>query len=715
MAWLNYNLQEPDYWADILTQEDLDYIFSNENWVASNDKEWLNLPCSFDIETSAWVDKSGKEHTCMYIWQMGIDGHIIFGRSYPELINTIKQIKQCLQLNSKKLIKFYVHNLGYEFQFIHRHFNFNKVFSIEPRSPIYAIDSNLGVAFFCSLKLSGGYSLENVGKKLLHKYPVEKLSGSLNYSLIRHQKTPLTANELAYCRNDVLVLNSYIQEKIESDGDIVSIPLTNTGYVRKYTRQLTIKQSYEYRNIINNLKINDEQEYIQLKRAFAGGFVHSSLQHTNKTLELVSSYDIKSSYPSTICLDADYPMSPFELIGDVQSTSELEYYLENYCCIFDIYFHNIRSCTGIETILTSSLERVEHVGSTLNNGKIISAREYIATITNIDYRSIQLFYEWDYAQVTNLRISKPGRLPREFVYSVLQLFNSKTKLDGVPGKEAEYMVSKNMLNSDYGMMVTNIIRIAHLYSNGIWKKELPNIEEQLNDYNNSFNRFLSYAWGVFVTSHARWNLFHAIYAMGEDYVYSDTDSVKILNYNSHKKYFEDYNQEILRKTLLAANELELPLHLFMPRSPSGEIKKLGTFEYEGTYELFKTLGAKRYCLLQNNNFKITVAGLNKFKPIPYIIKQACPWITDIETQKDSIDWNRVFDEFRNNLYIPPEYTGKLTSKYFDTPRAGIVKDYLGNTSTYSELSATYLGPCPFTLSLTKDYSNLLEGHQLKQI
>lgn len=64
-----------------------------------------------------------------------------------------------------------------------------KGFSIDLRKPIYGITEN-GIEFRCSYLLSG-YSLAKLGEQL-HKYKCEKLVGDLDYSLLRHSKTPLT-------------------------------------------------------------------------------------------------------------------------------------------------------------------------------------------------------------------------------------------------------------------------------------------------------------------------------------------------------------------------------------------------------------------------------------------------------------------------------------------------------------------------------------------
>ena len=139
-----------------------------------------------------------------------------------------------LDLSENRRLIVYVHNLPYEWQFIRKHFSWDKVFFLEDRKPVKARIG--GIEFRCSLKLSGGKSLQNVGKDL-QKHKMEKKVGDLDYNLIRTALTPLTEKELGYCEYDIRVLNAYSEEKIEQDGGIDRIPLTNTGYVREYCRR----------------------------------------------------------------------------------------------------------------------------------------------------------------------------------------------------------------------------------------------------------------------------------------------------------------------------------------------------------------------------------------------------------------------------------------------------------------------------------------------
>ena len=131
----------------------------------------------------------------MYIWQLAINGRVVIGREWSEFLCAVNTIVERLELYKNKRIIIYVHNLAFEFQFIRKMFEWQKVFAIDNRKPIYAITKQ-GVEFRCSYILTN-YSLAKLGEQL-HKYKVSKLVGDLDYNLIRTPKTPLTEKEMQY-------------------------------------------------------------------------------------------------------------------------------------------------------------------------------------------------------------------------------------------------------------------------------------------------------------------------------------------------------------------------------------------------------------------------------------------------------------------------------------------------------------------------------------
>ena len=675
--------------------------------VEDNRVFYYNCPASFDIETSSFYNEDGEKRACMYIWQMGFNGTVIYGRTWEEWLNCLEQLVDYLQLDETHRLIIYVHNLGYEFQFIRKFFDWDKVFAIKQRRPVYALCK--GLEFRCSLFLSN-YALAYIGDNLLHKYPVKKLVGDLDYSKLRHSKTPLTEQELAYCINDVKVVMSYIQEKIEQDGDITKIPLTNTGYVRNYCRKECFFEGIpeddeegrkrvlmNYRAIMKSLQIESKEEYEQMQRAFMGGFTHASALYSGKTMYDVGSADLTSSYPYAMVAQY-YPMTKGEFIGKVEDDKLFNYYLNKYCCLFDIEFTNLKPSEEYENPLSYS--RCKITGNYIvNNGRVVSADKMITTLTELDFDTVQKFYTWDSIKVFNMRIYQRGYLPRALIIAVLDLYEKKTSLKGIEGKEIEYLVSKNMINAAFGMMVTAVVRDEYKYADE-WFKELADADSQLADYNKNFNRFLYYGWGVWVTAHARHNLFSAIYEFKNDYVYADTDSIKGINFDDHAQYFTNYNNKVFSDLLKMCNHYKIPFSKCKPKTKNGVEKLIGVWDMEDGYEMFKTVGAKRYIYVERNGkLNLTVSGLNK--------KHAVPWL--LEEYNGDIDL--IFERFGEGFFVPAGHTGKMSLTYIEDETYGTLVDYQGNVGVYNELSSVHMEAQSYFMSLVGDYIKYLNGVQ----
>ncbi len=705
---IKYRLESPIYKPDDILDV-LDMSVNEEMLVTSNSKErrkakvrLFNVPASFDIETTSFY-YNGEKAAIMYQWTFGINGNVIIGRTWDELTKMLKRIASHLGLSGTKRLVIYVHNLSFEFQFLRKRLLWEKVFSIDARKPVYAITTS-GLEFRCSYLLSG-YSLEKLGDEL-QRYKVSKMVGDLDYSLIRHAETPLTDIELKYCENDVRVVMSYIQECIENDGNISKIPITKTGYVRNYCRNACLYQGRdhkknthkfkEYRSLMKTLTL-EPAEYEQLKRAFQGGFTHANAYYTGEILEQVASYDFTSSYPY-VMISERFPMSKGKLVngnGQLHSADEFNSYLKRYCCLFDIKFYNIMARVPQENPISYS--RCFDVQKAVsNNGRIVQASMIATTLTEQDFMVIRYFYTWERVEIANFRVYERGYLPTDFIKAVLKLYSDKTTLKGVEGKEVEYLLGKGMLNATYGMMVTDICRDNNIYTPfDKWECESPDVEEAIADYNKAVKRFLFYPWGVWVTVYARRNLFTGIVEFGNDYVYSDTDSVKVLNYEKHTQYIEEYNQQCKKKLEAACAFHKIPFSAVEPETIKGEKKLLGVWDFEGVYSRFKTLGAKRYMVEHDGKISLTVSGVNKKYAIPYLL--------------DTYGPDGIFQAFDNYLTIPAEHTGKNTHTYIDDEIKGTLVDYQGNELEFHEMSGTHLEPAEYSLSLTQAYINYLRG------
>jgi len=582
------------------------------------------------------------------------------------------------------------------------------VFAVDERKPIKAL-CTYDIEFRDSYILSG-LNLEKTAKNLV-SHKVEKQVGSLDYELIRTPKTELTDQELLYCVDDVKIVCAYISEQIDQYGNISRIPLTNTGRVRKlvsyncfYTSKSHKKSSgskyKKYRKLMKDLTIKDEEEYNMLQRAFQGGYTHASALHAGKTLHNVHSYDFTSSYP-TVMLSELYPMSRSVKLKP-RSLKELDQMCKRYCLVFNVEFIGITQKIDQETYLSES-KCFNVKEKIVNNGRIVKADQLQTTITNVDWDIIKACYTWERLKIGKVIGYYKGYLPKPIIDSILDLYQKKTTLKNVKGKEAEYLNSKGMLNSIYGMSVTNIVQDLNTFDNEKgWYNEPANVADQIEKYNESSKRFLYYPWGVFVTAYARRNLWSGILACGSDYCYSDTDSIKCLNMDQHQDYIKKYNDQLQRKLKRMTDHYNIDTNLLSPKTIQGKVKPIGLWDNEGIYTTFKTLGAKRYITFQDNELHSTIAGLSKKNGIKYMYEKS-----------GSIDG--VFKMFTNDLFIPASYTGKNTHTYIDDPMHYMIKDFKGEQCEIKTPSGVHLGKCEFTLSLSQQYISFLKHFENGEI
>ena len=698
-------------YVDEIKNIDLDNIFNSAKIIRTNKQvRYYNLACSFDIESTSYM-QDDKKTAFMYIWMFQVENLAVYGRTWQEYQNFMFRLSNRYHLNADKRLIIYIHNLSFEFQFMKDYFMWDNVFAVDERKPIKALTLS-GMEYKDSYILAG-YSLASVAKNLV-SHTIEKLTGDLDYSLIRTWKTPMSEQELAYCEYDVRIVVFYIQEQIEQYGDITKIPLTNTGRVRNevrnncyYTSKNHRKSSTgkykRYRKLMNELTLTAD-EYKQLKRAFQGGFTHANGNHSGKLLKNVSSIDFTSSYPA-VMVSEKFPMSkPFKL--EIHSMEQLRVAMKKYSLVFEIRLEGLESKFYSESYLSES--KCRHIEKPIiNNGRIFSADSLETTITEIDFSILEQCYSWENMGVTNVTAFYKDYLPKSIIESILKFYKDKTQLKNVEGSEVEYMRSKGMLNSVYGMSVTDIVQDESIFENGEWFSEMPDFDEKIEKNNKSTKRFLYYPWGVFVTAYARRNLWTGILEFDEDYIYSDTDSIKCLNYENHIDYIKNYNQLVTKKVNQMAEHYQLSEELFRPKTIEGKEKPIGVWDFEGTYDRFKTLGAKRYLVEESGQLEMTVAGLSKQNGINYMIEQC------------NNDFEQVFEMFNDELYIPSERTGKMTHTYCDEHLKLFVTDYKGNQEEVYTKGGVHLEPCDFTLSISKEYGKflnmLMQGYLFKGV
>ena len=672
---------------------------------------YYNLPCAFDIETTNINDDPKNRMAFPYHMQLMIGTYFIRCRTIDELGQVFSKLQQHYGLDGTHRLIMYVHNLPFEFQFIRCYFHFCDCMSKSQRQVYKVFFDQFGIEMRDSYALSG-MSLAKTAENLTwpEHSSIRKLKGDLDYRPVRFPSTKLTDAEIGYCFYDVKIICCYIEEQIKMyHGDITRIPLTNTGRVRRFVRnhcfhweksKKTGKKYCPYKGMIRRLTL-EPLEYGYLKQAFLGGYTHANAMYSTKMLKDVHSIDFTSSYP-TVMMSEQYPMSKGAFIDNLNITSYDDFvkFLNDRLAVVEVELWDIETKPEVPDDYLSDSRVREKQDVIQNNGRIHKAAYVKEILTNIDLEMVVKAYSFTSIKITSGWFYYKNYLPREIIECILEFYEKKTTLKGVKGKEAEYLLKKGMLNSLYGMCVTDICKDEEncTFEKGWWTVSSEGNEAVLIDkYNKDPNRFLSYAWGVFITAYARRNLFTGIMSMGKDYVYCDTDSIKFLNMDAHKAYIEDYNRNIIRKCTECLNSHGLDPAMLAPKNQKGVEKQIGIWDYEGRYDYFKTLGCKRYLTYKDGEYDLTCAGLPTKAGLDALLA-------------DGTDIQQVFGKFNQTFDVPVGDADKLGHCYRDTSfeYSGVDKNGKYDRITYR--SCCVLFDISFTVTFAELYQLYLDNY-----
>ena len=628
----------------------------------NNSRIYKDLICAFDIETTN--DRESVQ-AFMYIWQFQINNITVMGRTWEEFIRLMQNISA--ELKTDEYVVIFVHNLSFEFQFLRGIYNFNKeeVFAIDSRKVLKCEMFN-HLEFRCSY-LQTNMSLGEFTKKM--GVQDAKLSGEdFDYTKARYPWTPLTDLELQYCINDVkgLVEAMRVQMDLEQDT-FYTLPLTSTGYVRRDVK--AAMRHYNRQDLKDMLP--DYNVFCMLREAFRGGNTHANRYYADVILKDVHSNDYASSYPN-VQINCRFPMSPWLREDGMDLDRCLrKIYKHKRACLMRVKLFDVKlkdPMWGAPYLAKAKCRNVQHCEN--DNGRILSADYLETTLTDIDFKIILDEYDFSWIEFTDFYHCRYGLLPKQLRETVLEYFRRKTELKGVEGQELYYMKSKNKLNSVYGMSVQSPVKQSIDFENDFILRQDP--ETELLDSANK-RAFMSYAWGVWTTAHARAELEEAIKMCGDRFVYCDTDSVKYLG-DIDFSAFNDKKRRRSEENGAAATD------------PKGIRHYLGVMEHDADYIEFATMGAKKYAYrYPDGKLGITIAGVNKRKGA------------------EELEAAGGLKAFKEGFVF--KKAGGTESIYNDDPE---VKYIIKEGRKIIITSNLYIKDSEYTLGVTADYARILQ-------
>ena len=672
--------------------------------VKKNDIYYYKLYMGFDIETSNVtkevhrLTKTGriskitdtKHMAFMYHWQIALasddTAHVFMGRYWSEFERLMQLLTVHYKLDFNKRIICWIANTSFEFQFIRKRFEWDPddLFAREERHPMKFRTG--GWEFHEALTISGG----NLAQLAKDYTTTQKLKGDLDYSIFRSGKTPLKEgkngepDEKGYCVNDVVILSEW--SKYIFDTYIIpdrKIPLTKTGLLRaecraELMRMLGPDGARQYMQLIREAFPDQDEYEFWFRYFFRGGYVHSNILMTGVVIKKVKGKDRTSSYPAEMLLKLNhYPITPFK----AEEFSEEA--LNTKCCIMMIRFKNIRRRWSHSIESKSKAIELEHSKKypiVIDNGRIAQAGTLTVMLNELDFEVYKRFYIWDDMEVLSFETSERGPLPI-FIRKVLAKYYKQKATLKKSGKSdtVEYVIAKQKVNSFFGMMVTRIELDKITYEEDDWKI----LEKDLDFEDEIKSQFLLPQWGIWVTSLARYELLiptaDITEAIGDGrgkngagVIYNDTDSIKVYDPTGEaEKIIEAYNRR--QAELIEAAGLKDPA-----------FNDLGMYDHEGTYDRFKTLGAKRYLTEEHGKIKATIAGL--------------PKASILNVEGDPFE---AFDA--DGMLIDAEISLKNGISYIDEPTTYTAPD----GEIMSELTSAGIFDMQFKMNLDKIYYTLV--------
>lgn len=627
--------------------------------------------CAFDIETTAYME-DGEEKRAMFCWQFSYDNQALcFGRTAEELQRFFLALSNRIP---GYIINIAVHNLSYEFNFLYQ--IFAEVFG--PAKTFFLDTRRIAKMQFDNLNFIDTFilcpmSLDRISIDYDLKF--KKATGDIDYNKRFSVEDPLTAEELNYCLMDVLSLCEYYKKEMTLRGyNPATMPMTKTALVRTPLRKASrnaMRGRTKYQDWIRRIQ-NPYNVFLLLERGFQGGYTAINEGFRNRTIfDDIRCRDFTSSYPAWMLGVAGsyFPITAYSLLSEALDLSDPANYqlfikaLKNRCCLFEVEFVNIRmKADKVSPIISGS--KCDILEDDFRyNGKIVAARRLKKVVNEVEFMDILNFYEYDTIAIGSFYIAKRGDLPEHIRDMILKLFRDKTQLKGINGKELEYLLAKADLNSIYGMMAMNPVReILELNLEEMRSEPEPiTPENRRNLYNKTMksrNTFLSYAWGMYVTTWARHHLFEAMEICGENWLYSDTDSVYYISTPEIESKFKEFNERITKVSFKAKNEI------------TGQESTLGEMTPDGNYLAFRGLGAKKYALIKpDGSLKLTVAGVPK--------------------NKNSAGSLQSIDDFKAGHIFAGTVTGKLRPEYHIAPiHYAEVNGVMTKTASYINLIPT---------------------------
>lgn len=620
---------------------------------------YCNEFITLDTETSHCIIDD-KEYTWITSIQVLWNGEYFLFRKPSELINFYLRLIDDLKLDTYHRVVTIIHNASYDLSFLIPYFQKYLPFQND-RNGIYDGIHKIktyrqGPLEFRDTYILSGVSLEKWCKDLNTEH--QKKVGLYDYNKILYQDSELNEDEKEYDKFDVLALYDCYKKQMSLENDTVaSVPITSTGYLRRYCRKAT-RSDKQYRNRYFNPTCLWLEAYKMCISSYAGGYTHNNRFLKGMTIYrgqtwytyfgvkdfVIGHRDFRSHYPSQMRVSL-LPFGRVSLLYDKMLSPTTKFKIEDVLALWPKY-------SSISTIIIKSVklrdkkismpfmqrskmivyyedEEGKEIPTKIvqDNGRIITFNGLAKM--DIDNHTLEILHEqYDMnIQIVKILTFENCYMPACLVAVIDYFFKRKDDLKReVKRCEKEYgefdqrtidakinlQRAKALLNGLYGMFATNPvhddididfskIKLEEIFSIKKCTSD-EEIEEKLNSYYNSRNSFLPYQVGVFITALARKELYEFIKTIGYDKVlYCDTDSIFYIKDEETEEKIKKLNEEKQKH----AEEI----HAYIVNDKNEKVY-YDYFDDEEDLEVFRGLHSKCYGMITSGGeFLATIAGV----------------------------------------------------------------------------------------------------------
>lgn len=467
---------------------------------------------------------------------------------------------------------------------------------------------------------------------------VKKLTTDFDYDKYRVVGENLTQTEWRYVVHDArIVAKALLSEFSLEDLTNRKVPLTRSKLAFKTLKKLTTNlENIKWSTMFPKTTV---EMFEKLSPAFGGGRTFVNPMYAGKIVKDVVSLDVNSTHPNSMTMEM--PVGEMHTFDGLISAEDSEKYPIQ---IFRVSYDSFKMKKGkFATLLPSVGMYGGDVFTSDVMPKDADGNYQPLLLTSVDLKWFRRNYNIENLQVVETyAFESGGNIFKKAAESLYE--NKRLAKEEFGSNSMQYVVSKLMLNGAYGYLGKSPINyskhsVVETDDDGNKVITYETVREIADD--GESEGYLPTA--IFITAYSRDTLYKMIETVGvENWVYSDTDSVKIL-----------------------IKALEKALHLI-------DDYKLGFWKIEYKALRIKALRPKAYgvdIILDDGSteLEITVAGLNS-------------WAIDGHTVKDA------------HGNVVKEYNGiqKLEDLQFTNDEDSTISAYDGNLVSKRVVGGTIL-------------------------